>query len=489
MIWAFGTAAALFIGFMILFRTYKQERFAHLDRNAHPLKPLYPAGAKLLDIIGHMIPREREDRIRKLLRSLYVKENVEQEKYLLDVRKAASVFAAAFAAVIAGMLVCIGQTGSAEITSLQRADYGQGTVHYDLNAEYRNQEEPVGLDLEPVRYTPSEILELFEWAYEDVCRIVLGDNPSREEVTQPLNLITEYRGFDIFWEIGDISLLDYNGELHFAGKKGEQRMLDLYATFSMDGTSQIFSFPIQICATDPDENTSLAMQIQEEIARNNDISSRHVELPEKLDGDQIRFTEVKNRQIWYFLILAAAAIILIPFLYDRSLEKQNQKRQEQLMTDFTEIVSKLTLLYEAGQSIHGAFVRIVEDQETRCSGGNPKEQRKKQAVRYAYQEMRLALEKIGTGVSEGTAYAQFGKRCGLYPYIKLGNLLEQNLNKGTRGMQQILKQEVSNSFEERKRLARKKGEEAGTRILIPMVLMLMVIIVIIAVPALMSVGI
>ena len=97
------------------------------------------------------------------------------------------------------------------------------------------------------------------------------------------------------------------------------------------------------------------------------------------------------------------------------------------------------------------------------------------------------LEKIKSGVSEREAYAQFGQRCGLYPYIKLGNILEQNLSKGTKGMKLLLKQETVDAFEERKRIARKRGEEAGTKMLVPMILMMLVVVVIIAVPALMTV--
>ena len=68
-------------------------------------------------------------------------------------------------------------------------------------------------------------------------------------------------------------------------------------------------------------------------------------------------------------------------------------------------------------------------------------------------------------------------------------MLEQNLTKGTKGMKELLAQEVADAFEERKRLARKKGEEASTKMLIPMIMMLAVVIVIVAVPALMSIGI
>ena len=50
---------------------------------------------------------------------------------------------------------------------------------------------------------------------------------------------------------------------------------------------------------------------------------------------------------------------------------------------------------------------------------------------------------------------------------------------------QLLEQEVSDAFEERKNLAKKSGEEAGTKMLFPM-MMFGIIIVIIMVPAFLS---
>ena len=54
-------------------------------------------------------------------------------------------------------------------------------------------------------------------------------------------------------------------------------------------------------------------------------------------------------------------------------------------------------------------------------------------------------------------------------------------------MNQILKTEASQAFEERKARARRLGEEAGTKLLAPMFLMLAVVLVIVIVPAFMSV--
>ena len=46
--------------------------------------------------------------------------------------------------------------------------------------------------------------------------------------------------------------------------------------------------------------------------------------------------------------------------------------------------------------------------------------------------------------------------------------------------------ELQDAFEERKNMAKKYGEEAGTKLLLPMIIMLIVVMAIIMVPALMS---
>ena len=71
-------------------------------------------------------------------------------------------------------------------------------------------------------------------------------------------------------------------------------------------------------------------------------------------------------------------------------------------------------------------------------------------------------------------------------YVRLGALLSQNLRKGTKGLTQLLKTEALQAFEDRKANARRRGEEAGTKLLLPMFLMLSVVLVIVIVPAFLS---
>ena len=65
--------------------------------------------------------------------------------------------------------------------------------------------------------------------------------------------------------------------------------------------------------------------------------------------------------------------------------------------------------------------------------------------------------------------------------------MSQNLRKGIKGLTQMLRMEAIQAFEERKARAKRLGEEAGTKLLAPMFLMLAVVLVIVIVPAFLSI--
>lgn len=100
-----------------------------------------------------------------------------------------------------------------------------------------------------------------------------------------------------------------------------------------------------------------------------------------------------------------------------------------------------------------------------------------------YEQMLLSYREMQDGVGELKVYERFGERCGTPQYRKLTMLIMQNLRKGSAGLRQSLEKEVADAFVLRKNLAKKAGEEAGTKILLPMVLMLCIVMVIILVPA------
>ena len=66
-------------------------------------------------------------------------------------------------------------------------------------------------------------------------------------------------------------------------------------------------------------------------------------------------------------------------------------------------------------------------------------------------------------------------------------MLTQNLRKGSKGLSELLRAEADQAFEERKAAAKKRGEEAGTKLLLPMFMMLSMVLLIVIVPAFLSI--
>lgn len=103
-----------------------------------------------------------------------------------------------------------------------------------------------------------------------------------------------------------------------------------------------------------------------------------------------------------------------------------------------------------------------------------------------YEEVAYTCFEMKNGISESQAYERFGKRCQLPEYIRLGSVLSQNLKKGSKGLTELLESEAASSMNERKNHAKKIGEQAGTKLLLPMVMMLGIVLVILMVPAFLS---
>lgn len=476
MIFLYAGILIVLIGLTLVFYSGQKEWIRTLNKKEHPIRLFYPLAAKLVELIQKIIRKESDGAVERMLKSLYVKENVKEERKAYQVKKTAIVISVIAGVSFLGLAMSLSRIGAETIRVLERKDPGGGTSSYELQVDYQGKEDVIDLSVEEQHYEREEILSMFDEAIDEIKQEALGENIDAEHVDKPMQFLTQHGQIQIFWQIEDTDILDYNGQIKAELEEDETALVNLFITLTLDKVSKTYNFPLVITAPKLSEKELLIKQIEESIKETNEVYDKEVKLPKTLAGEKISFrkNETHNEFALFLLGLLAAAVIAVGL--DRQLEDKVKKRKEQMMIDFSEIVSKLSLMYEAGSSILKAWEKIVADRE------------EKRGERFAYQEMKLALEKIRSGERERDAYAEFGKRCGLHSYMKLGNILEQNLSKGTKGMKLLLKQEAEDAFEERKRIARKKGEEAGTKMLLPMILMMVVVIVIVTVPALMSIN-
>ena len=162
-------------------------------------------------------------------------------------------------------------------------------------------------------------------------------------------------------------------------------------------------------------------------------------------------------------------------------KKKEKLREKELLMDYAELVSKLMVLIGAGLTVRSAWERMVRDYESALDGKRIKR-------RVAYEEMRQTSFELANGIAESVAFREFGRRCGVQQHLKLSSLLEQNRRSGMKNLRAILTAEMEDAFEARKNLARTMGEEAGTKLLAPLFMMLGIVMVMIMVPAMMSMG-
>ena len=139
--------------------------------------------------------------------------------------------------------------------------------------------------------------------------------------------------------------------------------------------------------------------------------------------------------------------------------------------EFPEFVNKLTLLVNAGMTISRAWEKIIN------------ENRKDHIL---YEEMCCALAEIRAGKPEGTAYEEFARRCHVKEVTKFVSVIVMNLRRGGAEVVPVLREQGHECWEMRKNAARELGEQAGTKILIPMMIMFLGIVLIVATPAVLS---
>ena len=202
-------------------------------------------------------------------------------------------------------------------------------------------------------------------------------------------------------------------------------------------------------------------------------------LPTEVNGHRLIWKNKESNLPIQVFLLGMMIVCLLPAL-EREREKEaKEKRQAQLMREYSDMVNKLALLLGAGMTLQGAWRQITKNY-------SEEKIRKRCSERIVYEEMLIAQREIENGKGEIKAYEAFGERCELQKYRKLSSYLVQNLKKGNKGLCELLEREAAEAFAERKNIAQQLGEEVGTKLLFPMLLMLGIVIFIIMVPAVLS---
>lgn len=457
---------------LLFTKDYRREEIATLKKKENPFFIMYSLSFKIID-------------------KLKIINDFKNPDYLDIVKKISIVIFMLSIISILCVLLAFVKPQETDINSnlVNRPDYVENSQNIDINVYKDGEETPykVEFNVEAKQYTAVEVNENFVLAYEYLIKTILKENESLENVTGDLNLVTvvpEY-AIKVDWYSSDYNIVDYDGTVNNADfETNNIKNTSIQLTANMKYGEYSCEYPIDIKVFPPylTEEERFIRSVKSAIANasDNSIYEDKVNLPMDVNGTKLKY-EMQSKDNIESVVLILGVLMTFVLLINVEGQKKKDKgnRDRQLKYDYSEVISKLTLLAGAGMTISRAWEKISLDYKKQRENNTCKSH-------IAYEEMLITYYQMKSGMFEGKAYAEFGKRCNIKEYLKLGALLEQNLKKGTKGLTQMLENESLEAFQERKNIAKRLGEEAGTKLLAPMGIMLIIVMIIVIVPALLS---
>ena len=420
--------------------------------------------------------------VRADLMTLDPSAGAEKREALYSIGKIRTLLLFLFMADVLAICVYISQQQEGRVLEgrfIEREDYGGQNTEIIVRAEGGGQEYgDFVIDAKARQYRPEEVKAMADEVLLLMPGIIKGSNEDLAEIREDLNLPAAAEGypFRIFWESSSECIAgDGAVRPELAGEEGTE--VTLTASLQYEDSRFTEEYTVFVLPAARTGKERMQQQIMEAIGEQEE-DTRYKDtlvLPASIDGVALTWKEpVEDSSLVLFLLISAAGMAAYR-LSDSQLHSQIQKRSRELAIDYPQLISKIVLYLGAGLSVRRVFYKLGEDYSTRRSEGGEK--------RYVYEEILLVCREMDSGISEYDAYAHFGRRCRMRQYTRLSSLLTQNLKKGNSELMNVLLQEAQSAFEERRNLARQLGEEAGTKLLLPMIMMLGVTLVIIMIPA------
>lgn len=375
-----------------------------------------------------------------------------------------------------GIGIFIKEEKERNIKYLERNSYGEGGYEETLFAETQGKTQEITVYVEEESYTEKEIEHYIKEAKKELDKWLKKVKKGGKDFRFPQSL--EGNPVKISWSTGNPEILSWEGILgENIPEKGEN--VEIVAFLSLGEGTEIWKEKVTVYPPPLSEKKKLQKEIQKEAELLSENPSEPLYLPQTVRGEEIRYRKTGTET---GRIICIMSLVLGLGVYPLQKEKEKKKQElvkKEMQRDYPDIIQKLVLFLRAGFTIRKAMEKIADGYLRSKEKYHAKE-------RSAYEEIVRTCKEMQGGIYEAEAYERFGVRCGLSQYKVLSVLLVQNLKKGNQNLLELLEREEAVSEDERKRSAKVRGEEASTKLLLPMVLQLIVVLMILMIPAFFS---
>ena len=359
---------------------------------------------------------------------------------------------------------------------LERNPYGEGAYEETLVAETKGKTQEITVYVDEKNYTEKEMMDYIKEAKQELNQWIKKVEKRCENFEFPQTL--KGNPVRISWSTGNPDILSWEG---IPGKNisenGEN--VEIIAAISLGEETEIWKKQIMVYPPKLNEREKMQREVQKEAELLSKNPSGPLYLPQTLEGEEIRYKKTGSNT---GRIVCFLSFVLGFGVYPLQKEKEKKKQESirtEMQKDYPDIIQKLVLFLRAGFTIRRAMEKIAE-------GYLRSREKYQMKERSAYEEIVRTCKEMQGGIYEAEAYERFGVRCEVSQYKVLSVLLVQNLKKGNQNLLELLEREEAVAEDERKRSAKVRGEEASTKLLLPMMLQLIVVLMILMIPAFFS---
>ena len=154
------------------------------------------------------------------------------------------------------------------------------------------------------------------------------------------------------------------------------------------------------------------------------------------------------------------------------LNSRLEKRHMKILLDMPDFTNKILILSGAGMTLRAALVKISHE----MTNNTP-----------LYQELSGAVKMMENGATDEAALGRLATRCNTPQMRRFTSVVLQNLHRGGSDVINALREIGQEQWAERKAIAMRISQEADTKLLFPMMLMLASVLLMTIVPAVMSI--
>lgn len=383
-------------------------------------------------------------------------------------------------AVLAVMLASLAIYRFVEPPSLifERNSFGEGEKEVSVILQNGEQEREYALTLGERELSQEEERTLKDRFFDELEEEMAGENVSLRQVNRELCFADTLSGwpFLITYEPADGGLVRLDGSLgeKSAALSGDETA-DTRIAVRAEYGPYIWEKDMTVRLTAQEKKNTLSpfdravRRLQQEEKKTR--SEKTYAAPSR--AGEIAISREPGISLTAAGLLGTAIVVLLLLRNVSQLNNGEKACRKETLRDFPLIVHLLTLYMGAGLSFPSAVHRISLDYTSRTG----------QEKKYAFEEILRMDARLQLGEGQQEACMQWGRRFQEPVYQKLSLTLLQVMTKGTREGRMLMSHMEQESFRQRLDQARTEGEEASTKLLFPMILLLGMVMILVMFPA------